>query len=90
MQNGNGVNNQERPGSTRQMKKTKSEANFSSNGQRDRERELGRPVEELLYEDAKRRWEKQEMKKKNLERLKEEQIQASKPPAGNNNTRFAA
>lgn len=72
------------------MKKTKSEANFSSNGQRDRERELGRPVKELLYEDAKRRWEKQEMKKKNLERLKEEQIQASKPPAGNNNTRFAA
>lgn len=72
------------------MKKNKSEANFQSNGQRDREREMGRPVEELLYEDAKRRWEKQEIKKKNLERMKEEQIQASKPPAGNNNTRFAA
>ena len=31
-----------------------------------------------------------EQKKKTQERLKDEQIQASKPPAGNNNSRFAA
>jgi hypothetical protein len=35
-----------------------------------------KPVDEILYEDAKRRWEKQENKKREMQRLNEEKIQA--------------
>lgn len=49
------------------MKKTKSEANFCSHRE-------NKPVDEILYDDAKRRWEKQELKKREQERLKEEKI----------------
>eukprot|EP00347_Sterkiella_histriomuscorum_P013308 403365213 len=73
---------------SRNMKKTKSEANFTS--ARDREIQSGKTVDELLYEDAKRRWEKHDQKKKNLEKLKDEQIQSTKPPVGTNNSKFAA
>jgi hypothetical protein len=38
------------------MKKNKSEANFLTT--RERELKNGKTVEEMLYEDAKRRWEK--------------------------------
>jgi hypothetical protein len=52
------------------MKKTKSEANFLS--ARSRERESGKTIEDMLYDDAKRRWEKIQMKKAIQEKLKEE------------------
>ena len=41
---------------SRNLKKTKSEANFLT--ARSRERAEGKTVEDALYEDAKRRWEK--------------------------------
>jgi hypothetical protein len=43
-----------------------------------------------LYADAKRRWEKQENKKREMQRLNEEKIQASKPPVGVKNDLYAA
>ncbi len=70
------------------MKKTKSEANFLS--ARSRERESGKTIEDMLYDDAKRRWEKIQMKKAIQEKLKEEQIQATKPQSNINNLRYAA
>ena len=41
---------------SRNLKKTRSEANFLS--ARSRERAEGQTVEDVLYEDANRRWEK--------------------------------
>ena len=58
---------QKERGTRNTMKKTKSEANFCSHRE-------NKPVEEILYDDAKRRWEKQELKKRELEKLKEEKI----------------
>lgn len=49
------------------LKKTKSEVNFLS---ATRSRDGGKTIDEVLYEDAKRRWEKQEQKKKELQRMK--------------------
>ena len=46
---------------SRNFKKTKSEVNFLTARSRERE---GKTVDEMLYEDAKRRWEKQQMQKK--------------------------
>lgn len=45
-----------------------------------------------LYEDAKRRKEALERQKKHFEKLKEETINASKPPVGanNNSLKYAA
>lgn len=43
-------------GGSRNMKKIKSEAIFLSI--RSRERESGKTIDNMLYEDAKRRWEK--------------------------------
>lgn len=65
------------------MKKTKSELNFLSHRE-------NKPVDILLYEDAKHRWDKQEVKRKELERLKDEKIQSTKPPTGNKNSMYAA
>jgi len=67
------------------LKKNKSETNFASS----RSREQGTNT---LYEDAKRRKEALERQKKHYEKLKEETINASKPPAGanNNSLKYAA
>jgi len=69
------------------MKKTKSELNFAGSSVmtgRDK------PIDEILYEDAKRRWEKQETKRKEMERLKDERVQSTKPPSGVRNSIYAA
>lgn len=57
---------------SRNFKKTKSEVNFLTARSRERE---GKTVDEMLYEDAKRRWEKQQMQKKVHQKLKEDQVQ---------------
>jgi hypothetical protein len=74
---------------SRNIKKVRSEANFAS--ARSRERRLnGKTIDEALYEDAKIKQEKLEVKKKELQRLKEEQIQSTKPPTGSNSSKYAA
>lgn len=73
---------------SRNLKKVKSESNFLS--ARSRERESGKTVDQMLYDDAKRRWEHQEQKKKQLSKMKEEQIQSTRPPTGQNNVKYVA
>jgi hypothetical protein len=43
---------------SRNLKKTRSETNFCS--ARSRELESGKTIDDILYDDAKRRWDKQE------------------------------
>ena len=69
MEINNNVNKEAR-GASRNLKKTKSEANFLS--ARSREREQGKAIEDILYEDAKRRWDTHEIKKRALQKLKDE------------------
>ena len=49
-----------------------------------------KPVDEILYEDAKRRWEKQEARRREMERLADERVQSTKPPSGLRNSIYAA
>lgn len=75
-----------KPSSRNTFKKVKSEAAFRSQPDgRD-----GKKIDVALYEDAKRRWNNQETQKRIVQKLEEEQIQSTKPPTGNKNSKYAA
>lgn len=71
------------------MNRNKSELNFQSAKSRERD---GRPIEDLLYQDAKRRQETLQHKRKLFEQQKDEQINATRPAPGSNinTTKYAA